>query len=74
MSNTDELTNIGLRNLIEDYPEIGPLLFKTGVVGLRQVGDEIHYVDGRTDSTVDENETVNRLSEAYRTTKNEIDS
>ena len=65
MTNTDAITNIGLRKLLTEHQELGPLFFQLGVVGLKQIGNEYVYVDGRVDFGLDSNETVQRLSDAY---------
>lgn len=74
MTNTDELTNIGLRKLLTKHQELGPLLFQLGIVSLKQIGNEYVYVDGRVDFGADDNETVQRLSDAYNRTELTPDS
>lgn len=67
-TDASRVTNRGLRTILESSPDAGPLLFKLGAVALKQIGDEIVYVDPSPDQSIDasDNETVMRLSEAFR--------
>jgi hypothetical protein len=67
-TDASRVTNKGLRLILESSPDAGPLLFKLGAVALKQIGDEYVYVDVAPDRQSDstDNETVMRLSEAFR--------